>query len=284
MPGCRVAVVPHHTLAAPFIAAGIDALLRGDDGRPDGDDGAAVGNGGGAVGSGPGDPPAGAAPGPPPSAPVVLIGVDHGRSAAATAATSARDWQLPDGRVTADAAAVADLIATRAAVEAGPLLAVEHSVAGLVPFVAAAAPGAAIVPLAVRPNGDAAAIAALADAIARRLGDGGRVVAAVDFAHGLSPGATAAHGRAAAAALSARDAAAVGRWDDTFADGRGALQLAMALAERLGATAWTTLAVADSTALPAWTDGGVTGYIVGCWAVGGEAYDPAMAQPRTGDG
>ncbi|MCC7019528.1 MAG: AmmeMemoRadiSam system protein B [Ardenticatenales bacterium] len=196
---------------------------------------------------------------------IVLIGVDHARASPATAATSARPWQLPDGVVVnVDGPMVGGLITSRASVEAGDLLAAEHSISGLVPFVAAAAPGAVIVPLAVRPNAAPADVRALAAAL--DIDDPStRVVAAVDFAHGLSVAETAANGRTAVAVLAALDVDAVGRWDDAYADGRGALQLAMELAERAGATSWTTLAVTDASALTGWAGGGVTGYVVGCW-------------------
>jgi AmmeMemoRadiSam system protein B len=199
---------------------------------------------------------------------IVLIGVDHARASSATAATSARPWQLPDGLVVnVDGPTVAALVASRASVEAGDLLATEHSIAGLVPFVAAAAPGAVIVPLAVRPNAALSDVRSLAAAL--DIEDPSTdVVAAVDFAHGLSAAETAANGRAAVVALAALDVAAVGRWDDAHADGRGALRLAMALAERAGATRWTTLAVTDASALAGWAGGGVTGYVVGCWGGG----------------
>ena len=246
--------MPHHSLAGPYIAAGLAAML------------------------GPAIDAAGA------PAPIAVLGVDHALASPAPAATSRRAWQLPDGLVAVDGAMVAALIGGGAAGEAGPALAVEHSVAGVVPFVAVAAPGAPIVPLAVRPNAAPRAVAALADGLAGGADAPPIAVAAVDFAHGLSPEATIAHGHAAVAVLAARDAAAVARWDDAFADGRGALQLAIALAERHGATRWTTLAVADSRALSGWAGGGVSGYIVGCWGVdagGGATAAPPPTDRRT---
>ncbi|MEO8083526.1 MAG: AmmeMemoRadiSam system protein B [Ardenticatenales bacterium] len=229
-------VVPHHDLAAVLITAGLRAAIDEDD------------------------------------APrrVVLVGVDHQHASAWTAATSARAWQLPDGLVHADIPSVQRAIASRRAGEDGALLALEHSIAGLVPYVAAAAPGATLVPLAVRPNARLADVQALAEAIDPTHGadpgdDGTLIVAAVDFAHDLPPAQTAANGRTAARALAALDDAAMGRWDDAFADGRGALRLAMALARRAGAVRWTPLAVTDSRSLPGWAGGGVTGYVVGCW-------------------
>lgn len=273
LPGCRVLVVPHHDLAAPLIAAGLDAAIDEDD----------------------------------PPGRIVLVGVDHARTSSRTAATSARRWMLPgevtsagaerrdraadDVLVAVDGAAVRRLIGSRRAGEDAPLLAREHSIAGLVPFVAAAAPGAALVPLAVRPNAGRGDIEALAEAIDASMGPGHAppspptspsstraagdpapraagtvlVVAAVDFAHGLAPARTAANGGAAAAALAALDLDAVGRWDDAFADGRGALRLAMTLARRAGAARWTMLAVTDSRSLPDWAGGEVTGYVAGCW-------------------
>ncbi|MFN8421924.1 MAG: hypothetical protein U0470_00545 [Anaerolineae bacterium] len=91
------------------------------------------------------------------------------------------------------------------------------------------------------------------------------VVAAVGLRSRSRAGADGRQRPRRAAALAALDLEAVGRWDDAFADGRGALRLAMTLARRAGAARWTTLAVTDSRSLPDWAGGEVTGYVAGCW-------------------
>ncbi|MFO7173922.1 MAG: AmmeMemoRadiSam system protein B, partial [Bacillota bacterium] len=128
-------------------------------------------------------------------------------------ATSRRGWSTPFGVVAADPAWIDWLVAEGLAAEDDAALAPEHSVGGLMPYIAYHLPGARVVPIILHRGVTVAEARRLAGALATRIGPGAVLIGSVDFSHYLPRAEAAARDRETLAAIGCRD------WDTLLAMG-----------------------------------------------------------------
>jgi AmmeMemoRadiSam system protein B len=229
LPGARVLVVPHHWVAGALILGPLRDL--------------------GATAS---------------VERVILVGPDHENRGVAPVTTSSAAWSTPFGRVAPDRALVDALVSQGLARQQPGLLTDEHSVAGLVPAVARALPGATVVPLLLRGDTSSEQVAGLARALAPQVASEGTVmVVAVDFAHDVPASAVPRLNGQSLAALRSLDDAAVLRWGNEHLDSPAAIVLAMTVARAVGATHFELMADTDASAFGAPASQPVTSYVVG---------------------
>ncbi len=163
---------------------------------------------------------------------VVLVGPAHENQGTALVQTTAGTWTSPLGDVRADERLVARLQERGvAAVEPGSFL-TEHSIGVHVPFLTALLPGTPILPIiAQSPAGEGQA-RAVAQALADMLPPGAVLVASVDFAHDLPAEEADARDALTVAHVRARDYAAIARAGSDQLDAPFALILALMWQER----------------------------------------------------
>lgn len=198
---------------------------------------------------------------------VVVIGPDHGKAGATAATTCAAAWHTPFGRVEGDASAHVLLATVGAVTESCDLLAHEHSMGEIVPYVARYLPGATVVPLAVRADANRAERRQLLGALREIVDQHTVVVVSVDLAHGVPPHVARWNDGETVAALESFDAASIAAFGDEHLDAPAATLIAMALAEDLGATRFVLRERTDGSELPGFAGTSVTSYIAGYYAV-----------------
>jgi AmmeMemoRadiSam system protein B len=196
---------------------------------------------------------------------LVLAGPDHRNAGAGPVTTSALAWGTPFGTVRAEGRWVEALVGVGLARAEPQLLTDEHSVAGLVPALARALPGAAVVPLVLRGDADAGRVHDLAAALAARMRDdpAAVLVASVDFAHDVPVAAVPRLNGESRAALAALDERRVLGWGNDHLDAPEVVALAIGVARRLGATHFELLADAHAADFGASAALPVTSYVSG---------------------
>jgi AmmeMemoRadiSam system protein B len=211
---------------------------------------------------------------------VILLGPNHRNAGRVGVATATASWRTSAGTLTADVPAVRGLSGLGKLVgEDVGLLASEHSIALPMPLLARWG-ARSVVPLALRSNLRASELAELADALAPLLDEQTVVVAAVDFAHGVSAGEAAANDAASSAALAALDAAPFLRWGPDHTDGRTVLPVLLNLMRRAGARRYEPLESSRSDLGGGRYDGDVTSYLA-AWFAGGSAAHHARGPVPT---
>ena len=116
---------------------------------------------------------------------VIIIGPNHPDAGSFRVLTSGAPWETPFGRIESDEAKVAMILDLPIAGTDEEILSMEHSIAGVLPFVKYFLPDTKVVPIAVDSRLTRTDIRLLSEAIAR-MSDGRTVVlAAVDFSHYL---------------------------------------------------------------------------------------------------
>ncbi|MFN2250722.1 MAG: AmmeMemoRadiSam system protein B [Anaerolineae bacterium] len=195
---------------------------------------------------------------------VVLVGLDHHAAGGSAAVTSYGSWPTRFGLVMPDRSAIARLTRLGGLVTVDhETLAGEHSVAGLVPVLAYFAPGAEVVPLALRADMRPRDVDRLAEAIAKLADDRTLVVAPVDFAHYVAPVTAREMDRETLEAVRRRDWRRVLSFGDEHVDGRAALATALAVADQLGATRFDLVGRMDGGQMPGYSGGDVTSFVSG---------------------
>lgn len=163
LPQTRGITLPHHLVAAPFIASVVEQFSKQDITR------------------------------------VIVIGPDHLRRARVGAVTSDYDWNTAYGILSADTEAVARLLDASVVTRDDSTLDAEHSIAALVSFFKKSLPDARIVPILVNDR----LKDSVADELARALPMDSHtlVVASVDFSHYLPRSVADFHDETSMAAL-----------------------------------------------------------------------------------
>lgn len=228
MPGARALIIPHHWTAGPLIVGPLRDLATTREVRR-----------------------------------VILIGPNHTNSGRATMITSDRRWSTPSGTTAApDADALAVLTSGGVGIEPD-VVTYEHSVAGIVPAIRHALPGASIVPLIIKHAATSEDVARVATALAPLLADEGTViVASVDFSHGLPHDVAQSRNtetRDILERMASRELLALG---DDHLDSPAAIAVAIDAAAAAGSTALEVRADTTSAEF-APTGGAVTSYLVG---------------------
>lgn len=143
---------------------------------------------------------------------VILVGPNH-ENRGARVATSRRGWATPFGTVAVDQEWIDWLAAEGLAVVDDAALLGEHSVGGLMPYLAFHLPGTRVVPIILHHGVSVAEARQLALALAPRLGPDVVLVASVDFSHYLTRAQAEARDQETLAVLGRRD------WPVLFAMG-----------------------------------------------------------------
>ena len=141
-------IVPHHTLAAPLIAAFFRGLETSD-----------------------------------PPATVIIIGPDHENKGTAYVTTANNSWSTPEGVVSANRDVIQTLVNRGVAEYDNALIRREPSVSAVLPYVAHQFPNASVVPLAIRGDLRSDKLGQLTDALSDLLGPNDLLIASVDFSH-----------------------------------------------------------------------------------------------------
>lgn len=135
---------------------------------------------------------------------IFLVGPNHD-AAGAPVITGRRAWQTDFGRVEVDREAVDALVAAGLAAVDEDVLAREHAMGTLMPYIKFHAPEARVVPLILHRGLTLAELRRLASALAAQLGPGRILVASVDFSHYLARAEAEARDRETLATIRAGD-------------------------------------------------------------------------------
>jgi len=198
----------------------------------------------------------------PPST-VILIGPNHDNEGYPGVLTSELAWSTPFGLVQPDREIIDALIGQGLAFIDEPVLATEHSVAGVMPAIAYYLPGVRVVPLIIRGDAGPDDAERLGRALASRLDGSTLLVAAVDFSHDLVSSAAERNNAVTLTALRAGDAAMLFTLDNRFLDSPASIAVLMASMASAGAGPFVLTADTNSAAMRGDELAPTTSYLVG---------------------
>ncbi|MDO8626153.1 MAG: AmmeMemoRadiSam system protein B [Candidatus Magasanikbacteria bacterium] len=144
---------------------------------------------------------------------VALIGPNHSNSGGNKLATSQYAWRTPYGELAPAADIIASLAASKLVVVDEKVIATEHSIGALVPFIKRAWPKAAFLPIIVKSTASTSTIKELAVALNNILPKNSLVLASVDFSHYLPQTAANFHDALALNVLETGDAERVNKME-----------------------------------------------------------------------
>jgi len=226
--GARAVIVPHHWLAGRIIVDGLRDLAAA--GRP---------------------------------ARIVLIGPNHIGAGGAPVITSEEAWATPHGEVRPSLDAVRDLVRKGVAVASGAPLTYEHSIAGLIPAIAAELPGSRIVPLALSAGMKMRHVRRLAAALAPWLDEDTVLVASVDFSHYLGPDETRARDRQTLVALRELDSERIMSFGNEHLDSPASIAVVIEAMRAMRAMHFELRENTNAAEITGRSEGGITSYIYG---------------------
>jgi AmmeMemoRadiSam system protein B len=116
---------------------------------------------------------------------VVILGPNHPQRGNYPVITSAWNWQTPDGEIKVNQPLVKALSDRGLATFDEKIIAIEHTIGAVIPFVKHTWPNAELVPLILKENTATTTIQYLADSLKELLPPGSVVLASVDFSHYL---------------------------------------------------------------------------------------------------
>lgn len=229
--GARAVIVPHHWVGGHLIVGGVRDLLEGSGAQR-----------------------------------VIVLGPNHIGAGGALVTTSGQAWSTPLGRLEADGKAVTALARAGVATVSPRVLTHEHSMAGMMPSIASAAPAARVVPLAVRPGLRLSEARRLAGALVPLLEDPQTttvLVASVDFSHYLPVDVARRHDRESLDVLRRLDSAKAITWSDEHFDSPGSIATLLETMRAVGATRFELRANTSSAEILGPGPAGTTTYISG---------------------
>jgi AmmeMemoRadiSam system protein B len=194
---------------------------------------------------------------------VILIGPNHDNEGYPGVLTSELAWSTPFGLVQPDRELIAALMGRGLVFIDEPVLATEHSVAGIMPAIAYYLPGAHVVPLIIRGDAGPKVAERLGQALASQLDDTTLLVAAVDFSHDLVSSAAERNNAVTLAALRAGDSATLFTLDNRYLDSPESIAVLMASMASAGAGPFVLTADTNSAALRGDELAPTTSYLVG---------------------
>ncbi len=143
------AVVPHHLVVGPYLASFFESLKKSQ-------------------------------PKPPV---VVLFGPNHPQRGSHNVVTSEWSWQTPDGELKNATDLSRELAESNLAELDEKIIATEHSIGALTPFIKHTWPQTELLPIIIKENVSSSTILALAKKLTELLPKGSLVLASVDFSH-----------------------------------------------------------------------------------------------------
>lgn len=145
----KIVVLPHHLLASPLIAQGVSLLASA-----------------------------------PPKA-IVILSPNHANVGQCDITSSQNSWDTPFGQVEVDHALLTSFLETKTVCLDDEALAVEHGIAGLLPFIKYYLPNTKIIPLALKKDPDPILFDNFVQHLISVTGEV-TFLSSVDFSHGLS--------------------------------------------------------------------------------------------------
>lgn len=162
-------ILPHHLLAAQYIASIVSAIPSADVKR------------------------------------IIIIGPDHLSRAHANAVISRATMHTPYGDIVSDTQTIDGLLSSNVITNEEPIFDIEHSINALTPFLKRSFPNATIVPILVKSSLTDIEASRLADALSND--DGTLIISSVDFSHYEPDRVAQFHDRMSRAVLSSEDIA-----------------------------------------------------------------------------
>lgn len=179
---------------------------------------------------------------------VFVVGPNH-ENKGARIITGRRAWATDFGQVEADGALVDSLVQSRLAVLDDDVLASEHAIGALMPYLKYHTPAARVVPVIVHKGVTLGEVRALADFLAPLLGPERLLVASVDFSHYLTRAEAEAKDEVTWQAIQDFDLPALLRMGPDHLDSPAALSLLMVAMQKLGAAGPEVVAHTNSGVL-----------------------------------
>ncbi|MFA5134642.1 MAG: AmmeMemoRadiSam system protein B [Patescibacteria group bacterium] len=133
---------------------------------------------------------------------VVLIGPNHFERGPGHVLTAAESWDTPDGILKADTATITRLTELQFVEQDAAILQHEHSIAGIVPYIAHYLPGTKLIPIILKAESTLMELNDLSDFLASALPPDAVVIASVDFSHYLTAAEAEQHDAITGSALS----------------------------------------------------------------------------------
>lgn len=164
---------------------------------------------------------------------VILIGPNHYQKGNRIS-SSLYDWQTPAGVVQVNQDICQDLISQGIVAKDEPLLAEEHSVGALMPFIKYFIPEAKVVPIIIQHGATLQEVDELLDAIAPYLDEDAVLLASVDFSHYLTRSEAQLKDQITLQAMEKFDYTALFKMGDDHLDSPASLACSFRWAERRG--------------------------------------------------
>lgn len=173
---------------------------------------------------------------------LILMGPNHEETGPANILTGRANWETDEGLVLTNQAGIDRLLTFVDIVEADTVLATEHSLSALMPFIAHYLPETAVVPLALKRRISLGEVHILSVLLASLVDERTVVVASVDFSHGLSRRAAATRDEQTRTLLRQGDLQSLLGLDNTFTDSPGSLATVLETMSLAGAGPMVELA------------------------------------------
>lgn len=166
---------------------------------------------------------------------IILIGPNHDELGDAPALTTSADFSTPFGNVLADRSTIAALAASGAATYNDAVLATDHSVAGLMPFVARYLPDATVVPVLLKKRASEDMLAALTIALSDiATASDTVIIGSIDFSHYLPTTEADMRDEETLAALRGREHVTIAAMEPSHMDSPSTWLLVRALMDSSG--------------------------------------------------
>lgn len=164
---------------------------------------------------------------------VILIGPNHNNKGGKII-SGLKDWQTPAGLVSVDQEIVTSLVAQGVVVQDEAVMAPEHSVGGLMPFIGHFLPDAKVVPIILHHDVSLQEIDQLLTALEPYLNKDTVLLASVDFSHYLTRSAAQLKDKETLQAMHKFDYSVLFQMDNDNLDSPASLSAAFRLAEQKG--------------------------------------------------
>lgn len=164
---------------------------------------------------------------------VILVGPNHYRKGSKIS-SGLYDWQTPAGVVQVDQEICRELISQGIVAQNEPLMANEHSVGGLMPFIKHFLPEAKVVPIILQHGVSLKEVDELLTALESYLNEDAVLLASVDFSHYLTRSEAQLKDQLTLQAMKKFDYSTLFQMGDDYLDSPASLASAFRLAEKRG--------------------------------------------------
>ncbi len=191
---------------------------------------------------------------------ILIIGPNHSEVGHGKWIVSRNDWNTDAGTVPVDKNLVTKILQYEGVEENNQALIADHSVSGIIPFVALYFPDAQIVPILVSGRNDNAGVTRFVQELHAQVSDDALIIAAVDFSHGLVSYEAEQKDAITSKVLAEYNFAQLFRFDNTFTDSTVSLAVLLKLMQLRSTTRAETLLHTNSGIMSGSLDKEVTSY------------------------